>query len=451
MKKKIIISIIAALVVVGGAVGGYFGYANNEVNKWENVMYPEVKVENVNLAGKTKEEAKKILKEKYGEAILKKRIDIKTPSKTYSIDYTKLNARFNIDKTVEDAFRYGKNLDTLDKYKTINKKQGKEFKLVFDYDSKSVKDTIAIMEKEINLKPQNAKLQMVSSGVFKVMPDKKGAKLLSDKLEKDILAQINGQLTGDSVIEASVEEMKAAVTEDKLSSVDSKIGFYSSDFTTSIPQRCSNIELATQSINGTLLMPGETFSFNDTVGERTAARGYQEAGVIIGNKVESGLGGGICQVSGTLYNAMLRANVKATERTHHTIPSSYVPKGCDATVDYGNIDYKFTNTLSYPIYIEGYVQNKNLYFNIYSNSSLTKRTYEVYNDIYETLQPKVIEKQDPNMFEGDTAIEQQPYVGYRVKVYRKTIENGAVVNTELISTDFYKPVDGITKRGTKKK
>lgn len=451
-KKAIIISIISALVVAGGAVGGYFVHVNNEINKWNNVIFPKVKVESVDLSGKTKDEAKKILKEKYGQEVLKKKINIKTANQTYSIDYNKLNARYNIDKAVEDAYDYGKKLDMFDKYKTINKQEGKAFKLKFDYDSKAVKDTIAAMEKDINVKPENARIEMGNSGAFKIIPDKKGAKLLSDKLEKDILAQINGQLTGDSVIEASIEELKAAVTEDKLSSINGRISTYSTDFSTSIPQRCNNIALATKSINGTILMPGDTFSFNDTVGERTAARGYQEAGVIIGNKVESGLGGGICQVSGNLYNAMLRANIKATERTHHTIPSSYVPKGCDATVDYGNIDYKFTNTLQYPIYIEGYVQNKKLYFNIYSNSSLTKRTYEVYNDIYETIQPTVVEKQDPNMYQDEVPkIEQQPYPGYKVKVYRKVIENGTVVNTEVISDDFYKTINGITVKGTKKR
>jgi len=451
MKKKVlIISIISTLVVAGGAVGGYFGHAKSKVNKWENVIYPGVKVESVTLTGKTKEEAKKLLKDKYGDAVLKKKINIKTANKTYSIDYNKLNARFNIDKAVDDAYGHGKTLGLMDKYNLINKPENKEFKLKFEYDNKAVKDTITTMEKEINSNPVNAKLHMDASGKFTVISEKNGVKLAADKLEKDILNQINGQLSGDVEINAPVEEVKAAITEEKLKTVDSKIATYSSDFSTSISQRINNITLATKSINGIVLMPGDSFSFNGIVGQRTAARGYQEAGVIIGNKVESGLGGGICQVSGTLYNAVLRANVKATERTRHTIPSSYVPKGCDATVDYGNIDFKFTNTLSYPMYIEGVIENKNLYFNIYSNSSLTKRSYEVYNEIYETIQPNIKEIPDPNLANGEIVIEQQPYVGYKVKVYRKTIENGAVINTEVISDDFYRPVDAIKKIGTKK-
>jgi len=113
-------------------------------------------------------------------------------------------------------------------------------------------------------------------------------------------------------------------------------------------------------------MPGETFSFNQVVGERTEQRGYQSGPVIVGNQVESGLGGGICQVSSTLYNTILLGNINATERMHHTMPSSYVPLGMDATVDWGNIDYKFRNNLQSPVYIEAYTSNGNVVFNLYS-------------------------------------------------------------------------------------
>jgi len=450
-RKLLINLIIFIMLMVGAVFGGYFLQVKNEVSKWDKLIFPGVKVEGVDVAGKTKEEAKGILEHKFGQPVLKKKICINTTNKIYKFDYSKLKVKFNIDKTVEEAFNYGKTLGILDKYNLIKKQKSMELKLCYSYDSSAVKDIIATIEKDINVKPQNAKIEVISGGMVKVIPDKKGVKLISDKLEKDILAEFNGGLKEEVKIDAQIKESAASVTADKLSTIDCKISTYSTSFTTSIPQRINNITLATKSINGILLMPGDIFSFNKIVGERTAARGYQEAGVVIGSKVESGLGGGICQVSGTLYNALLLANIKATERTHHTIPSSYVPKGCDATVDYGNIDYKFKNTLPYPIYIEGHVQNKNLYFNIYSNSNLLKRKYEVFNEIYETIQPKVKEVQDGTLAAGNIVIEQQPIVGYKVKVYRKVIENGKAISTDLISNDFYKPVDGIKKLGIKKK
>ena len=206
--------------------------------------------------------------------------------------------------------------------------------------------------------------------------------------------------------------------------------------------------MATKSINGTVLMPGETFSFNGTVGERTVARGYQEAGVIVGNKVESGLGGGICQVSSTLYNACLKGNLKITERTHHTFPSAYVPKGQDATVDYGNIDFRFTNSYSYPLYIEGTTGGGYVSFSIYSDKSLAATTCTITNDVYETLQPTTQYIDDATLLAGKTVTETPAHTGYKVKVYKAVYTNGKKISQETITDDYYKVVNAVVKRGT---
>ena len=256
---------------------------------------------------------------------------------------------------------------------------------------------ITSIEKDVNKAAVNSKITLVAGGKFKITPDIKGTKLLSDKLEKEILGRIDGKLISNVTIVAEMEDVNAAITEEKLLPINTRVSTFSTNFASSMSQRANNIILATNSINGSVIMPGGTFSFNKTVGIRTTQRGYEQAPVIIGNKVDSGIGGGICQVSGTLYNAILRSDIMATQRTHHTIPSSYVPKGFDATVDYGNIDYQFVNTLPYPIYIESSAQNRNIAFNIYSNSSLTKKTYVFFNDIYQTIQPKINNVLDGNL------------------------------------------------------
>jgi len=186
--------------------------------------------------------------------------------------------------------------------------------------------------------------------------------------------------------------------------------------------RANNIEICVKALNAKLLMPGETFSFNEVVGERTKERGYMEAPVIIDNKVESGIGGGICQVSSTLYNAILKAGIEDIDRTHHSLPSSYVGLGLDATVDWGNIDFKFINTLGYPLYIEGHTQDKKLYINIFSNSNLSKKKYIIENNIIE----------ENNV--------------YKVKVIRKTYESGRLINSEFISNDEYTSADSAIKK-----
>lgn len=456
MKKKkkaaksvaITATVIILSVLLG--TGLYTAYVYRHTKTWNNFIYPGVKVENIDLSGKSIQEAKNILQEKYGNAITKKKIIIKAPNKDYSIDYSKLDAKFNIDDTLNQAYSYGKDKGMFAKYKLINNPQVKQFKLKFNYNPKPIKDLISKIQEEINKQPVDGSLTMVSSGKFNVTPDKQGAKLNSDKLEKDILSKISGNVSSNEEVTAQVEILKAKHTGESLSKVNTKVASFSTDFSTSAYERSTNITLATKSINGTLLMPGDEFSFNNVVGERTAAKGYLVAGVIIGNKADSGIGGGICQVSTTLYNAILRANINSTARAHHTLPSHYIGLGMDATVDYGNLDYKFKNTLPYPIYIEGYVSNKHLYFNVYSDSSLNVKTYDIVSKTTDTLNYTTEYKDDPTLPVGQEQVSQPPSTGYKVEVYRNTYQNGTMVSQDLLYKDTYLPVNEIIQRGTKK-
>ncbi|MEG2380317.1 MAG: VanW family protein, partial [Oscillospiraceae bacterium] len=127
------------------------------------------------------------------------------------------------------------------------------------------------------------------------------------------------------------------------------LGSYNSDFGGSSAPRANNVRLASKKMNGTELMPGEVFSYNNIVGERSRANGFQAAPVFVGNKVESGLGGGVCQPSSTLYSAVLYANLEIVERNQHSLSVSYMPGGMDATVSYGSLDFRFKNNTPYPV------------------------------------------------------------------------------------------------------
>jgi len=400
--KKIVTVIIILLIIVAIGVGGGYYYVYSNTKNWTNLIYPGVKVGEVDISGKTLAEAKEMINQKYGDAVVKKNINIKTPLKTYSLDYKKLNARYNIDEVVEKAFDYGKELNLYGKYKLIKKPISTQLNLKFVYDPKPLQELISNMKKEIDKTPVEGSIALID-GNFKITPDVKGAKLIDDKLEKEILGKINGDLNvPDITVEAEIDPVLANMTLEKLQTVNSIVSTFSTNFSSSPYGRSTNITLAAKSINGTFLMPGQSFSFNGKVGQRTAAKGYQPAPVDIGTKVSTDLGGGICQVSTSLYNTVIRANIKSTVRNHHSIPSAYIPLGMDATVDWGNLDYAFTNTLDYPIYIESIVKNKILTWNLYSNSSLKLRTYDMVHEIYETTPPgptKFID--DPTLFVGE--------------------------------------------------
>ncbi|MCY6483160.1 VanW family protein [Clostridium aestuarii] len=446
-KNKKLLSSFLAICLIGASAAMSYVYFTTQ--KWNNVIFPNVIIKNIDLTGKTKEEAINILREKYGDEVLKRKINIKTSNRTYTIGYSGLNAKYNIYEVIDEALTYGKNLNMIEKYKLIRNPQNKELSLKFSYNEKPIEDTIKSMEKEINKQPIDAKIKM-ENGSFKTTADVKGAELESDKLKQEIVAKINEQTNSDINIEAPIKILSSKVTQNALKSINTKLTGWSTDFTSSSEERSTNIIVATGSINGTVLMPGEAFSFNEIVGERTKDRGYKAAPVIVNKKMEYGLGGGICQVSTTLYQAILRTNLKVTERVHHTFPSHYAGLGLDATIDWGNIDLKFKNTLDKPIYIQGYIKNKNVYFNIYSNSELNKRKYTITTDLYEKIEPKIQYQDNPSLPEGKYEVMRKAHTGYRVKVYRNTIENGKTINKELIYKDYYVVVNGITKKGTKK-
>jgi vancomycin resistance protein YoaR len=450
-KKTLIITAVSLLLVTGGVVGARGSYMYNTAKDYSSVIYPEVAIQDIDLSGKTKAEAEKIIQEKYGDIVLQKKISVKSEDKLYTINYSKLNAKYNVEEAVNEAFTYGKEHGFFEKYKLVKAPVPKNIELKFSYDSKPIKELIAGMQKEIDKAPANGSIAMTSSGKFSVTPEKNGAKLNVEKLELDIINKINGDISGDVDLVAPIDVVQASVTAEQLSKVNTKLASFTTTFAGSSANRIENIRLATKSINGLLLMPGDTFSFNDVVGQRTIARGYKEAGVIVNNKLDSGIGGGICQVSSTLYNAVVRANINATERRHHSLPSHYVGLGMDATVDFGNIDYKFKNTLQTPIFLEGFLKGNTLSFNVYSDISLASRTYDLVSETYATLEPATTYVDDATMYEGQTEIVQKASLGYKVKVYKKIFENGNYVGQEIITDETYKKIDGIIKRGTKKK
>ncbi len=389
------------------------------VNKYEKLIYTGVKVENIKLAGKTKEEAVNLLKNKYEKEMLKKNIVIKIQDKTYTINYSKLNIDYNIEDTVKTAFQYGKDKDkdTYGKYKVIKQGREKEFNLKYKYDKKEIEQIMKEIEKKFDENVVEASISKTNSDEFKISEEKQGQALNREKLLKDIDEGISNKAIKDVVISGEINKVNPKIKKSELEKIDTKITSFSTKFASSSSSRANNVTVAAKSLNGILVMPNEIFSFNKIVGERTEKNGYKPATVIVGDKFESGLGGGVCQVSTTLHNAILRMNILPTERQHHSIQVGYVGLGMDATVDYGSIDYKFKNILSYPIYIESLINDKNLMFNIYSNPKCGERKYEIVNSVQ-------------NVNKGGKIVRM-------AKAYKITYEKDKQISKEEINTDYY--------------
>ena len=218
-----------------------------------------------------------------------------------------------------------------------------------------------------------------------------------------------------------------------------RLSTYTTHFNTGDVGRSKNVALAAEKINGTVLSPGMLFSYNEIVGERTTEQGFQIAKVYSGGKAVDGIGGGICQVSTTLYNAVLYANLEVVSRRNHQLPVSYVPLGQDATVVYGQTDFQFKNSQKTPIKITASTYQGSLTVSIYGAKPGKKVEVTVTNHSVGTIPYKTETKTDASLPYGQTKTEQSGKVGYRVETYIKVTEDGVIVRDEQISVSTYNP------------
>ena len=229
-----------------------------------------------------------------------------------------------------------------------------------------------------------------------------------------------------------------------------RLAVFTTRYDASATDRTTNLRIACQKINGTVLMPGETFSYNKTLGERTIAAGYKEAKIYSNGQVVDGLGGGICQISSTLYNAVLMSNLEIVERRNHQFVTSYLPAGRDATVVYGLTDFKFKNSRKYPVKINAGVQNGIATVSIYGIKEEQEYTVSFETRTIATLPVTTKYIDDASLAEGQEVVTQKGATGLQTETYIIKSLNGSVVSKSLLSKDTYNAMQRIVKRGTKK-
>ena len=225
------------------------------------------------------------------------------------------------------------------------------------------------------------------------------------------------------------------------------IAIFSTNYNAGLVGRTTNLKLAANKINGTVLLPGEEFSYNKTVGERTVAAGFKMAATFSGGKVVDGLGGGICQISSTLYDAVIMANLDVTVRRNHQFVTSYVPAGKDATVVWGSQDFKFKNTRKYPIRITATVQGGVATVQIWGVKEDVEYDITIQTKKVATIPYTTQYVQDASLQPGEQKVVQAGSNGRKVEAYKVTKLNGQVVSTTLLSKDTYNAMKQIVHVG----
>jgi vancomycin resistance protein YoaR len=415
----------------------------------DNLIYDGVYINNVYVGGMTKDEAKKALNENLGKKFDNKRINIKYEDKTFVIDYRRLKAHYDIDSAVDKAYSYGKEGNMITKSLKRIKLKSNNANIVLDFiaDVSIVDSDIKKIASKINTNAVDAKITY-TDGSFNVTEDKNGIKVNEVKLSQLIKDAVRPDGADENIV-IPVDVVEAKIQGDELSKINAKLSGFKTAFKLSDSNRTGNIRVAAKALNGTVILPGEVFSMNKTLGPRVASKGYTEAPVIINGTLTPGLAGGICQVSSTLYNSVLIGNFEIVERRPHGLKVGYVDAGRDATISGDVIDFKFKNTTSNPIYIQTVMSGATISVNIFGVKEGPVRTIKIVSEIYERIPAKIENINDPTLDQGKKVVEVKPIDGIKSKTYRNIYENGKLVKSELLSKDFYRPATGKVRVGTK--
>lgn len=343
---------------------------------------------------------------------------------------------------------------------TIKKEELKE-EIVSVLNDLTITSTITIKIPTETKEPDEINIEKIREEIYK---EPKDAYITKEPLE--VHTHINGVDLG-----ITIEEAKELLKEDKEEytiplkitipekttndlgedAFPSDLGNYSTIYDVSNKNRSNNIDLATNKIDGITILPGETFSYNKVVGQRSIAAGYKEATAYAGGKVVQDVGGGICQVSSTLYNAALLANLEIVQRSNHSMKTSYVPEGRDATVAWGAIDFQFRNSRSYPIKITAKSKNGVLDIHILGIKEEVEYEVKIQTKIISNIPYNVTYKEDSSLEEGTEIIEQKGSNGCKSETYRIVKEpSGKIVSQTLLSKDTYNPIQRVVRKGTKK-
>lgn len=279
---------------------------------------------------------------------------------------------------------------------------------------------------------------------FTVHPEVEG---ISFDLEsaKAILAEDKEEY----VIKLTITKPKVTLSQIGDEAFPDRLSIYTTRYDSSNVDRSTNLMIACQKINGKVILPGETFSYNKALGERTAKAGYRNGKIYAGGEVVDGLGGGICQISSTLYNAVLEGNLEVLERRNHQFTTAYIPVGRDATVVYGVTDFRFKNTRKYPVRISASARNGIATVAIYGIKEAEEYTFSFSTKVLSTVAPTVRYKEDSLLPVGTEKVEQKGANGQKTETYITKKLNGKVISTRLLSRDTYDPMPTIILKGTK--
>lgn len=398
----------------------------------------------INISGMSQEEAGQAV-QAYIDSLKERALTLQmAENNQVPVTVGELGLTWSNPEVVKEAAALGKKGNVVQRYKALQdlKNENKVFELTYDLDKELIRQVLIDKCGAFNVEAQNATLIKTAAG-FSVTPGQTGYVIDEDaSIERIYHYLINEWNYEDSAIELVIAVDEPKGSEEELARVKDVLGTFTTNFRTSGASRTGNITNGCDLISGTTVYPGDEFSMYEIVAPFTADNGYFMAGSYLNGKVVDSLGGGICQVSTTLYNAVLLSELEVTERHNHSMIVSYVEPSADAAIaESAGKDFKFVNNKEYPIYIDGYVQDKNITFTIYgaeTRPSNRQVTYE--SKVLSVNRPESdVIHTDPAIPLGQVVTE-SAHIGYKAELWKVVTEDGQEVSREQINSSSYKMV-----------
>lgn len=408
----------------------------------QEVILEGVYMGEIDLSGMTAEEARAKVNQ-YVESLKVKNVTFGAVGEHYvSVTAGSLGLTWDNEADIDAAVALGKKGNIVKRYKAIEdlKHGNKVYNLKLSLDKELVRTVLTEQCAEYDVQAVNATMARVD-GQFVVEEGQAGEQInIEESLNKiyDYLTtEWNYQ---DASIDLVIEVTEPRGKAEDLARLTDVLGTFTTDYSTSGPSRCMNVENGCRLINGTLLYPGEEFSTYESIKPFTRENGYYPAAAYANGKVVDSIGGGICQVSTTLYNAVLLSELNVVERNNHSMIVTYVKPSMDATIaESSGKDFRFTNNLDNPIYIEGYTEGKKITFTIYGIETRSpNRTVRYESEVLSTIHPdhEVITAAAGQGI-GYISVE-SAHIGYTAQLWKVIEEDGVQVSREIINSSSYK-------------
>ena len=343
---------------------------------------------------------------------------------------------------VTEALEIGTHGNVIERYKAIKdlEHENKVYSIKLCLDVQTVSDFLTLECAKYDTEPVDYYLERVN-GEFHVVEGQVGYTLdvetSIDLVNDQLVANWDGQPC-TIALDVRIDEPRGS--EEELLQVKDVLGSFTTSYKSSTPDRCANVENGCRLINGLLLYPGEEFSMYDTVSPITKENGYFLAGAYQNGKVVDSVGGGICQVSTTLYNAVLRSEIDVTERHNHSMVVSYVEPAADAAIaGSAGKDFRFINNLKTPIYIEGYTKDRKITFNIYGVETRSPgHSVKYESEVLEVIQPTTEEIIEDSSKPIGYIVTQGAHIGYKSRLWKIVTEDGEEVSRTVVNTSNYR-------------